>query len=121
MINYFKGYLDEGWKTKDEIVYFLNHVCGLDIGERALRQYFADINKSYGDGKVEYFIAHSNLGYLMTTDPKLIMDSLEDYAKRSFTMLKMYYRGKKNLSERNQIALTNEESTMYEILSKMEA
>ena len=48
------------------------------------------------------------------------MKTLQDYAKRSFTMLKMYYRGKKNLSERNQISLSGEDATMYEILSKME-
>lgn len=120
MIEYLKGYLDEGWKTKDQILYFLNNVCSQDIGERALRQYFAEVNKDYGAGKVEYFIAHSNLGYLMTTEPKLIMESLQDYAKRSFTMLKMFYRCKKNLSERNQLALTSNDATMYEILSKME-
>ena len=120
MIEYLKGYLDSGWKTKEEIVYFLNNVCGIKINERALRDYFSDINKAYGDGKNEYFIAHSNSGYLLTTDPELIMKTLQDYAKRSFTMLKMYYRGKKNLSERNQISLSGEDATMYEILSRME-
>ena len=119
MIEYLKGYLDDDWKKKNDILIHL-HDCGIDIDGRELRRYFADINKDFCANKIEYFIAHSNLGYLMTTDPDLIKNSLSDYAKRSFTMLKMYYQGKKTLADRNQMSLTPEEATMYEIISKVE-
>lgn len=120
MINYLKGYLDTDWRTKDKILYFLRNVCHTDINERALRDYFAEFNEKYEQGDTEMFVAHSNKGYLLTSDPEAIVNSLDDDHKRAIKLLKRYYRCKKALSEKNQLSLDSNEENLYEIVSKME-
>ena len=121
MINYFKGYLDTDWKTKDQILHFLNIVCGLDVNERSVRQYFADFNEKYETGDTEMFIAHSNKGYLLTSDQKTILKSLEDDNKRAIKLMKRYYRCKKALADKNQLSLEESEANLYEVIQKMES
>ena len=120
MLEYLKGYLDKGWKKREHILYFLNKVCGIKIEDRTLRLRFEEINKQFAKGESELFIASSEEGYLLTTDPEIILKSLDYRVKRAFTILRMYYRCKKTLSERNQLSLSADEATVYEIVSKME-
>lgn len=119
MISALKGYLDTDWRTKDKILGFLKYMS-IDINERALRDYFAEFNEHYETGDTEMFIAHSSKGYLLTSDPKIIMDSLEDDNKRAMKLMKRYYRCKKALSEKNQLSLSENESDLYEVIMKME-
>jgi len=119
MINYLKGYLDTDWRTKDKILYFLQHVAKIDVHERELRDYFAQFNEKYESGETEMFIAHSGYGYKLTSDPEEIMRSLEDDFKRSMKMLKRYYRCKKALSEKNQFSLDRNEADLYEAVMRM--
>ncbi|MBR0456496.1 MAG: hypothetical protein IJJ01_07475 [Firmicutes bacterium] len=119
MIKYLKGYLDTDWRTNDRILYFLQHVAKIDINERELRDYFAQFNEKYESGDTEMFIAHSGYGYKLTSDPEEIMRSLEDDYKRSMKMLKRYYRCKRALSEKNQFALDQKETDLYEAVMRM--
>lgn len=119
MINYLKGYLDTDWRTKDKILYFLQHVAKINVHERELRDYFAQFNEKYESGETEMFIAHSGYGYKLTSDPEEIMRSLEDDFKRSMKMLKRYYRCKKALSEKNQFSLNQSEADLYEAVMRM--
>ena len=121
MIKVLQGYLDREWRTKDKILYFLNNIMKIDINERALRDYFAEFNERYETGDTEMFVAHSQKGYLLTNDPKIIMDSLEDDNKRAMKLMKRYYRCKKALSEKNQLSLSENESDLYEVIMKMES
>lgn len=120
MINYLKGYLDTDWRTKDKIMYFLKNVCKIDVNERSLRDYFAEFNEKYEHGDTEMFIAHSNKGYLLTSDARIIINSLADDYKRALKLMKRYYKCKKALSEKNQLSLDSNEENLYEIVSKME-
>ena len=120
MIKVLQGYLDREWRTKDKILYFLKYM-NIDVNERALRDYFAEFNERYESGDTEMFIAHSQKGYLLTNDPKIIMDSLEDDNKRAMKLMKRYYRCKKALSDKNQLSLTSNESDLYEVIMKMES
>ena len=119
MINNLKGYLDKGWKTKEKILYFLNNFCDMKIGERELRDEFARFNERYENGEQEMFIAHSNKGYLLTNDERIVLDSLEDDHKRAIKLLKRYYRCKKALSEKNQLSLEQKDADIYEVLMRL--
>lgn len=123
MIEYLKGYLDRDWHTKDQIIYFLTKVCKLDTNERSIerkiRQYFVEFNERYESGQTEMFIAHSNRGYLLTSDQKIILESLEDDNKRALKLMRRYYRCKKALAEKDQLSLSPQETNLYEIVSRM--
>ncbi len=121
MINELKGYLDKGWKTKNEILYFLNHFYKQNVDERTLRTIFAEFNERYEKGETELFIAHSSRGYLLTADQNIILSSLQDDYKRALKLLKRYYRCKSALSEKKQLSLMSKEETdLYEVIMKME-
>ncbi len=119
MINELKGYLDTDWRTKEKILYFLTHFCHMNVNERELRNYFASFNERYESGETEMFIAHSNKGYYLTSDPEVIFNSLEDDHKRAIKLLKRYYKCKKALSEKSQLSLDENEQNLYEIVNKM--
>ena len=120
MIDILKGYLDKDWKTKDEILYFINHFYKEQMNERSLREYFAKFNERYESGETEMFIAHSAKGYLLTSDAKTIMSSLEDDHKRAIKLLRRYFRCKKSLSEKDQLTLSPSEENLYEVIMKLE-
>lgn len=120
MLTELRGYLDTEWRTKDQCVSWLNNIFHLDISERAFRQFVADFNERYESGETEMFIAHSNKGYLLTADPELIMNSLNDDYKRAVKLMKRFWRCKKALSEKTQISLSPQELNIYELVQKME-
>ena len=121
MIELLKGYLDTEWRTKDNILYFLKHVCNLNFNERTLRECFATFNEAYEKGETELFIAHSNRGYLLTTKPEIILESLKDDYKKGVRLMKRYYKCKKSLAEKNQIALLpKKEADLYEVIMTLE-
>ena len=121
MIEVLKGYLDTDWRTKDNILYFLKKVCDLKTNERTLRECFATFNEAYEKGETELFIAHSSKGYLLTTNPDIILESLKDDYKKGLSLMKRYYRCKKSLAEKKQIALLpKKEADLYEVIMSLE-
>lgn len=101
-------FLDQGdWKKKQEILEYL-YDRGIDINERTLRVLIQEFNESNRIGDTELFIAHGNLGYLLTRDPMWIKRSLRDDKKRAMTLLKRVYGCEKRLGERTQLKLNIE-------------
>lgn len=121
MIELLKGYLDTGWKKKEQILKFLTFMTQEKVNERTFRQFVADFNENYYSGDTELYIAHSNKGYLLTADKEAILDSLNDDYKRSMKMLKRYYQCKKAIADKSQLTLTPVDNTMYEVLMKVKA
>lgn len=119
MIEILKGYLDTGWKKKEQILKFLTFMTQEKVNERAFRQYVADFNENYYSGDTELFIAHSNKGYLLTTDKETILNSLQDDYKRATKMLKRYYQCKKAIADKSQLSLTPVDEDLYEVLMKV--
>lgn len=93
---------------------------GVDINERAFRQFVAEFNELYESGNTEMFIAHSNKGYKLTTSTEEIELSLVDDYKRAKKMLKRYWRCKKAKADKQQITFMPAELNEYEVVMKME-
>lgn len=115
-----KGYLDREWRKKEQCIGWLNSIFNIDISERSFRAFVAEFNQELKNGNSDMFIAHSNNGYLLTSDADIIMNSINDNKSRAITMLDDYYGVKKALSMRNQIKLTPDETDMYELVSRMQ-
>lgn len=115
----FKGYLDKEWRKKEQCVGWLNSIFHLEVGERKFRMFVAALNEEFYDGDIDVFIAHSNQGYLLTADANVILSSLYDDRARGVTLLKRYYRASKKLANRDQIKLTPEDVSAYEVIMNM--
>ena len=121
MLN-FRGWLDTDWRTKQQCINWLSNIFHYQINERELRDTFAKYCEDYVEGKHDSFLAHSSKGYLLTSDPKIIKESIADDESRLIALSKRIYGVKRRLREENQLTLLPEDKTMdaYEILSKME-
>ena len=122
-ITYLKGYLDVDWRTKDKILGLLNDFFRIEVGDREFRQFVADYDQEYIDGKHDTYICYGQRGYLLTSDPKEIKKSIDNDAKRIIALSKRVYGVKKRLSLDNQLTMFDESEEMngYEIIMKQEA
>jgi len=122
MIELIKDYL-KTWRKAPEIVKELKnkgvYAKNLKVLNRNFRRSVAEYNRFYGSGEREFFLAHSNKGYKLTSDPKEIAASLLDDRKRGLKLLNRYYSGMKALSEKDQITLLQGEEDLFEIVSKL--
>lgn len=101
------------WKTKNEIIDEIT-LNGGYINERSFRNMVKEKNKDFIDGLSEYFIAHSDKGYKITTDTDEIIKSIKDKEKRAFDMLVENARVRKRLNLRNNIQIQISDSgVMY--------
>ena len=119
MIEQFYGYLDKDWRTKKELIEWYKIMYHTKLNERMMRIWFERYNEKYGRGESELFIAHSQKGYLLTSDPEIIRKSLMDDYKRAMKLLVRNSRCTKALSEKNQLSLMPEEASMYETIMKL--
>lgn len=122
MIDLIKDFLQE-WRKKEEILNRL-HERGLDLNERQFRKFVEIYDKDYCDGIRETYIAHSNKGYILTSDKDIIRRSYEDDLKRAFKLLKRGAGVKRIFKDDNQLTLLPEESKfldVYEIMMKVDA
>lgn len=118
----FKGWLDLDWRTKDQCLRWMKDIFKVTINERELRDVFAKYCQDFIDGKHDSFLAHSYRGYLLTSDPKIIRQSINDDRSRLIALSKRYYGVNKRLMVIDQIPIlpNNEEMEAFEILSRME-
>ena len=89
MIKLLEDYLQE-WRTKKEILAFLDSDdCGMRtrIGERALRNYFEEVNERYKDHAIDFYIAHSNKGYRISRNKREIRHSGFDNIKQGANLI----------------------------------
>lgn len=120
MLDELKGYLDTEWRTKKQCVDWLKAIFNMDVNERTFRLFVAEFNEKYESGEQEMFIAHSEKGYLLTSDQEIIMQSLTDDFKRAAKLMRRYYRCKKAIAEKKQLALEPQESDLYTLVSNIE-
>ena len=119
IIDLLKGYFDSEWRTKSELIAYLEGKCGLKFNERLLRRSFEKFNKLYETGETEMFVAHSNKGYMLTSDPMIIRNSLWDDYKRGIKLITRNHRCLKMLSEKNQLSLEEKDVDLYETVKKL--
>ena len=109
----FLGINLENWKTKSDILSEIK-LNGGYIHERTFRNMVKDQNKDFADGISDYYIAHSDKGYKITTDEVDILTSIYDKEKRAFDMLVENARVRKRLNLRNNIQIQISDSgVMY--------
>lgn len=117
----FKGWLDTDWRTKDQCLSWMKKIFKIDINERELRDVFSKYCANFIEGKHDSYLAHSNRGYLLTSDPEIIKQSIKDDESRMIALSKRVYGVRKRLTELNQITiLPDKEMEAYEIISRME-
>lgn len=91
------------WKKKKEILEELRKE--FDISERTFRKLVEQNNRLYGQGKVDYYIAHSCNGYKLTFNWDEMKKSIADNRKRAITMLVDCSKAEKAFQKRNQMKL----------------
>lgn len=92
------------WKKKREILKEL-HNKEYSISERTFRKLVEQNNKLFGEGKVDYYIAHSYRGYKKTFNWEEIKKSVVDNRKRAITMLVDCKKAEEAFQKRNQIKM----------------
>lgn len=106
MLEELKGVLSlNDYKKKDEILKELRIKC--DISERKFRALVAQNNKLFGEGKVDYYIAHSSKGYKLTFNWDEMKKSIADNRKRAITMLADCTKAELAFQNRNNLQFTN--------------
>lgn len=91
------------WKKKNDILEELRK--DFDISERQFRLYVEQNNRLFGQGKVDYYIAHSSQGYKKTFNWEEMSKSIADNRKRAITMLVDCSKAEKAFQKRNQMKL----------------
>lgn len=120
MIDLLKGFLDQDWHTKGEILDHLLIKKKYDINERVMRRAFEKYNLEYCEGLHDSFVAHSNKGYLLTSDKEIIERSMRDDLSRLIKLSKRVYGIKKRFKEDSQLTLLpKKEMDAYEVLMRM--
>ena len=123
IMQYFHGYLDTDWRTKNQCVGWLKGIFKYEINERELRDVFARYCQDYINGKHDSYLAHSCIGYYLTSDPEIIKKSIADDEARLIALSKRVYGVKRRLKQEGQIKLLPEQEEAedaYEIISRME-
>ena len=67
----------------------------------------AQNNKLFGEGKVDYYIAHSNKGYKLTFNWEEMKKSIADNRKRAITMLADCTKAEIAFQKRNYLQFTD--------------
>ncbi len=86
------------WKTKRQLMDELTE-RGIVMDERVFRKFVETNNKKFFNHELDEYIAHSSKGYIKTSDPEIIMKSIEDGKKRALNLLWKYSRVMKALGE----------------------
>lgn len=89
------------WKKKKDILKQLD----FQISERSFRKLVEQNNKLFGQGKVDYYIAHSCRGYKKTFNWEEMQKSIADNRKRAITMLIDCSKAEKAFQNRNQVKM----------------
>ena len=89
------------WKKKRDILKQLD----FQISERRFRKLVEQNNKLFGQGKVDYYIAHSCHGYKKTFNWEEMQKSIADNRKRAITMLIDCSKAEKAFQSRNQVKM----------------
>ncbi len=74
------------WKTKDVLLKELKD-NGIEMNERTFRHAIKANNALYYEDKASKFIAHSNKGYIATTNEEILIRCAKDFRKRAIDQL----------------------------------
>ena len=119
MIEKIKGYIWDDWRKKSEILSFLEYK-GIKVDERQWRKAVELYDREYCDGKHDSYIVHSNKGYMLTSDRKIIEKSKNDDKSRLIALAKRVYGVERRFRDMDQLTLfPSEEMDAYEILMRM--
>lgn len=97
----------EDWTTRAEILQRL-HMAGIAMTDRSFRRWVADKNEEFYNGQSEFYIAHGDKGYKVTTDSAEILDSVDDLKRRAMDMLVKHRKARQALARRMQTPLFKE-------------
>lgn len=119
LINDLKPIFTDKWVTKDKILSYLE-TNGIYVKERALRREFELFNKTYADNG-ELFVAHSNKGYMLTSDKETIAKSINDDYNRALKLMKRYHATYKSIGTKNwlNLGLNQTQEDTFELLEKV--
>lgn len=76
------------WKKQNEILIELHREHGINLSPREWRKQVEIWNKKFANGKVDFYITHSNhLGFKATRNYQEAKIARNDYLKRAINML----------------------------------
>lgn len=100
----------------DEIVKYLAY-WGIDINDREWRTFVRKFNDDYANK--ELYIASSRNGYQLTTKKSIISHSAICKFKTGLAMMKNAKATLKELSDKNQLSLLEQDADIYDLVMKM--
>lgn len=94
-------YLEE-WITYKDLASRMLNDHEIHLTHREWTRTVERHNERYCDQETDQYIVHSIRGYMLTSDTKLIDQSLKDYRKRALNMLHKRSRAIKSMKLRKQ-------------------
>lgn len=99
------------WKTKEVLLKELKD-NGIEMNERVFRKSIKNNNALYYEDKADKFIAHSNKGYIATTDENILIRCAKDFRKRAIDQLVETSRIYKKLKMKGNLKLVINEDNL---------
>jgi hypothetical protein len=99
------------WKTKEVLLKELKD-NGIEMSERVFRKSIKNNNALYYEDKASKFIAHSNKGYIATTDENILIRCAKDFRKRAIDQLVETSRIYKKLKMKGNLKLVINEDNL---------
>lgn len=99
------------WKTKEVLLKELKD-NGIEMSERVFRKTIKNNNALYYEDKAGKFIAHSNKGYIATTDENILIRCAKDFRKRAIDQLVETSRIYKKLKMKGNLKLVINEDNL---------
>lgn len=91
---------------------------GYNISDRAWRRFVRNYNKDFQNK--ETYIASNNKGYILTTKKEEIKNSAIKNLKLGISLIKNAKADLKELSDKDQLGLSEDEINIYDIIMKSE-
>lgn len=102
-------------KTYKQLQPYLKAI-DINVSDRAWRKFVRRYNNEY-EGK-ETYIASNNKGYLLTTKKEDIKSSAIKNIKLGASLIRNAKRDLEELASKNQLSLSEEESSVYDLMLK---
>lgn len=99
------------WKTKEVLLKELKD-NGIEMSERVFRKAVKTNNALYYEDKASKFIAHSNKGYIATTNEEILLRCSNDFRKRAIDQLIEVSRIRKKLRMKGNLKLVITDENM---------
>lgn len=99
------------WKTKEVLLKELKD-NGIEMSERVFRKTIKNNNALYYEDNAGKFIAHSNKGYIATTDENILIRCAKDFRKCAIDQLVETSRIYKKLKMKGNLKLVINEDNL---------